>query len=84
MIQAPAYISALGYQDATFIRLRNVTLGYTFPKDMIRRIFLQNLRIYVSCTNPWYHTQVLGYGPEQNPGSYPESRTMLFGVKLTF
>lgn len=84
LTQAPAYINALGYQDADFIRLRNVTFGYTFPQSMIRRILLQNLRIYVSCTNLWSYTEVLGYGPEQTPGDYPEPRTVLLGLKLTF
>lgn len=84
MTQAPAYITSLGYQDASFVRLRNLTFGYTFPQQMINRIRLQNLRLYVSFTNLWTYTEVLGYGPEQNPGSYPEPRTMLFGLKLTF
>ena len=82
--QAPAYISTLGYQDATYVRLRNVTFGYTFPQKMIRKILLQNLRLYVSFTNLWTYTEVLGYGPEQTPGDYPEPRTMLFGLKVTF
>lgn len=84
MNQAPAYIGALGYQDASYIRLRDVTFGYTFPSNIISKIHLQQLRLYVSCTNVWYYTKVLGYGPEQTPGAYPEPRTALFGVKITF
>ncbi len=84
MTQAPAYINALGYQDATYVRLRNVTFGYTFPQKMIQKIRLQNLRLYLSFTNLWTYTEVLGYGPEQTPGDYPEPRTMLFGLKVTF
>lgn len=83
MTQAPAYISALGYQDASYLRLRTVTLGYTFPKRVIEKVMLQNLRLYISCNNLWYYTKVLGYGPEQNPGAYPEPRTILFGIKAS-
>ncbi len=84
MTQSPAYINSLGYQDATYVRLRNVTLGYTFPQELISRVKMSSLRLYFSFTNPWTWTEVLGYGPEQNPGSYPEPRTCLFGVKVSF
>lgn len=45
---------------------------------------MQQLRLYVTFTNLWTDTEVLGYGPEQTPGDYPEPRTMLFGVNITF
>ena len=84
MNQAPAYISSLGYQDASYLRLRNVTLGYNFPRGIVDAIRMQSLRLYISCNNAWYYTKVLGYGPEQTPGSYPEPRTVLIGVKASF
>ncbi len=84
MTQVPAYINSLGYQDATYVRLRNVTIGYNFPQELISRAKMSSLRLYFSFTNPWTWTRVLGYGPEQNPGSYPEPRTCLFGVKVSF
>ena len=82
--QTPAYVNALGYQDASYLRLRNAQIGYTFSSDVISRIRMQALRFYISGTNLWYYTKVLGYGPEQTPGNYPEPRTILFGVKATF
>lgn len=84
MTQAPAYITSLGYQDASFIRLRNVQIGYNFPKSVTKALSMQSLRLYATFTNIWTLTDVTGYGPEQNPGSYPEPRTMLFGVNVTF
>lgn len=84
MTQAPAYISALGYQDASYLRLRNVTLGYNFPRKIADSLKMRSLRVYLSCNNVWYYTKVLGYGPEQTPGSYPEPRTLLFGIKAAF
>jgi TonB-linked SusC/RagA family outer membrane protein len=83
MIQAPAYITSLGYQNASFVRLRNITFGYTFPTSLVKKISLKSLRLYTTFTNIWTYTKVLGYGPEQTPGDYPEPRTMLFGVNVT-
>ena len=84
MTQAPAYIAALGYQDATYFRLRNIQLGYTFPKNVTKALSIQRLRLYATFTNVWTKTEVLGYGPEGNTGAYPEPRTALIGVNLTF
>lgn len=84
MTQPPAYINALGYQDATYIRLRNVQIGYTFPKRLVERAYMQNLRLYMTFTNLWTRTDVLGYGPEGDTGSYPEPRVFLFGLNVTF
>ncbi len=84
MTQAPAYISALGYQDASYLRLRSLTFGYTFKPEVISKARMQSLRLYMSATNLWYLTNVLGYGPEQSPGDYPEPRTILFGLKVSF
>lgn len=84
MTQAPAYISALGYQDASYLRLRSLVVGYTFKPELISRARMQSLRLYLSASNLWYWTNVLGYGPEQSPGDYPEPRTILFGLKVSF
>lgn len=84
MTQAPAYITSLGYQDASFVRLRNVQIGYNFPKKVTKALSMQSLRMYATLTNIWTMTDVIGYGPEQNPGSYPEPRTVLFGVNVSF
>jgi hypothetical protein len=84
MTQAPAYITALGYQDASFVRLRSMQIGYNVPENVTKALSMQSLRLYATFTNIWTLTDVIGYGPEQNPGSYPEPRTVLFGVNVTF
>lgn len=84
MTQAPAYIASLGYQDASYVRLRNVTLGYDFPHRLIGKTFMQSLRLYATLTNFWTKTDVQAYGPEQTPGDYPEPRSVLFGLNVTF
>lgn len=84
MIQAPAYVTSLGYQYASFVRLRNVSVGYNVPQRFAKRLSVQSLRVYATLTNIWTYTKVLGYGPEQTPGDYPEPRTMLVGVNVSF
>lgn len=84
ILQVPAYMTAVGYQDASFVRLRNVQIGYNFPKKVAKALSMQSLRLYATLTNLWTATEVLGYGPEQNPGSYPEPRTVLLGVNVSF
>lgn len=82
--QVPAYITSLGYQDASYIRLRNLTIGYTLPLEISRKLYVQKLRVYFSANNLWTKTKVQSYSPETNTGSYPEPRTLLFGLNLSF
>jgi len=83
-------------EDGSFIRLNNVTLGYTFPKALLGKLKLTNLRFYVTGNNLGTITGYSGYDPEAStrrsspltPGvdysAYPRSRTLLFGVNLSF
>ncbi|NGF55915.1 SusC/RagA family TonB-linked outer membrane protein [Parapedobacter sp. SGR-10] len=83
-IQPPAYLSSLGYEKADYIRLRNISLGYTFPANVVKGIGVESLRLFTTMSNVWTWTEVQGYGPEQNPGAYPEPRTWLFGLNFSF
>lgn len=83
-------------EDATYIRLRNVTLAYSLPRKLIQRAKLDNVRIYASATNPWTKTKYTGYDPEANTygqnsfvvgydlGGYPMSKTYIIGINLGF
>lgn len=84
MTQAPAYINILSYQDASYVRLRNITLGYNFPKSITSKLHSSDVRLYTTLTNLWTWTEVLSYGPEQTPGAYPEPRTYLLGLNISF
>ncbi len=77
------YFSSLGYQDASYLRLRTITLGYTLPKNITTKAKLQSVRIYASGNNVWTKTKYLSYNPESNPGSYPEPRMFLFGLNVS-
>jgi TonB-linked SusC/RagA family outer membrane protein len=79
-------------EDGSFVRVRNVTLGYNLP----RLKWLKNGRVYLSANNLFTFTQYRGYDPEVNTfgGSntligvdnlvYPNSRSFIGGVQLTF
>lgn len=83
-------------EDASYIRLKNITLGYNLPQPMISRFGLSRLRAYVTGTNLLTITDYSGYDPEVSSfnasdasigvdfGSYPVARTVTFGIDLTF
>lgn len=83
-------------EDASYIRLKNITLGYNVPTSVIGRLGLTRLRAYVTGTNLITITDYTGYDPEVSSfntsdaalgvdfGSYPTSKTVTFGVDLTF
>ncbi len=86
-------------EDASFLRLQSVTVGYTLPKKLTSHIGIQRLRLYVTGTNLFCITNYTGYDPEVNsyarnssysgltPGidysSYPKSRAFTFGVNVS-
>jgi len=73
------------YLNTSFTRVRNITLGYTFPKEMISRVNMNRARIYTSVQNPFTFTSFGGYDPEAARGfDMPNYTTFLFGVDLSF
>lgn len=83
-------------EDGSFLRLNNITLGYTIPRNIISKIHAQQIRLYVSAYNLFVWTKYSGYDPEVDtrrktpltPGvdysAYPRSRSFNLGVNLTF
>ncbi len=86
-------------QDASFLRLRNVTLGYTVPKSLTNKIKVQNLRVYVQGQNlltyipNYFGDPEVGTGSAESnlfiPGqyslySYPTTRQLTFGLDISF
>ncbi|MBQ7441119.1 MAG: TonB-dependent receptor, partial [Prevotella sp.] len=76
------------YQKTSFTKVKNITLGYTFPKPWINKIGLQHLRLYVNVINPFVFTNYDGFDPEWASASLtnggPSSVTYQFGVNLKF
>lgn len=88
-------ISSRIIEDGSYLRLKTVTLGYTFPKTLIAKAKLSNARVYLAAQNLWTSTSYSGYDPEVSirnsaltPGldfsSYPRAFTLSFGVNLGF
>ena len=76
-------------EDGSYLRIKNVTLGYTLPKDVTERIFFSTVRLYASCQNLFTFTNYSGFDPEVGTsgvdlGTYPVTRTMSFGLNLQF
>lgn len=82
-------------EDGSFLRLKNVTLGYTFPDRWTRKFYVSRLRVYASAQNLFCLTKYSGYDPEVNMrtsplmpsfdwGAYPKSRVFLLGLELQF
>ena len=81
---AVSYFGILGLQDASYFRLRSVTLGYTLPKAWTRKVFVEKARVYATATNLFTLTDYKSYSPEKNPGGYPEAQSFTFGLNLSF
>jgi len=87
------YYETLHYEKTDFIRLRNVTLGYTLPEKLAKKATLSRCRVYVQAQNPWMWTNYSGVDPEgQNKdidGTYPgytrpTPTTWVLGLNLSF
>lgn len=63
----PLYWEALTYRDATFARVRNITLTYRLPRNLMTRLHLTNLAFYVSAVNPILIHNASDYDPETVP-----------------
>lgn len=79
------YLSILNYYDGSFLRLKNISLGYTIPTAIIQRAHLQKFRIYGSVQNPFVFTNFPGTDPEGATGfNEPSLTTYLLGVNVSF
>lgn len=87
--------SSYQVEDGSYIRLRNLAVGYNFPKKLLGNK-IQTLRAYASGTNLFTSTKYVGYNPEVNNqttlsgvqgedyGAYPLAKTFTFGLNATF
>ncbi|MFD2034639.1 SusC/RagA family TonB-linked outer membrane protein [Belliella marina] len=78
------YRSATAFQDASYLRLRTLTLAYNLPNELLSRWGLSRARIYTTATNIWTKADFQSFSPEADPGSYPEPRVYRMGVELSF
>ena len=82
-------------EDGSYLRIKNITLGYTFSNEWVNMLALNNARIYISTQNPFTFTKYSGYNPEVNMkgtsltpgidyGTYPLAKSFVFGLNVTF
>ena len=90
-----AVIHSWAVEDGSYLKLSNITLGYTFPKKIVNKIGLSKLRLYATGNNLLTWTKYTGYDPEVSTmsnamtpgvdfGAYPRSRSFVFGVNVAF
>ncbi|MVM36589.1 SusC/RagA family TonB-linked outer membrane protein [Spirosoma sp. HMF3257] len=88
-------VSSRWVEDASYVRIQNVNLGYRLPTKLLNKIKIQQLRLYVSAQNLYTWTKYLNYNPEvsnyESPlsagidyGAYPLARTFTFGINVGF
>ncbi len=85
-------------EDGSYVRLKNITLGYTFPKKWIQKVGIENLRVYANIQNLLTITDYSGYDPEVGAstadskgytygidnGRYPSPTVYSFGLNVSF
>lgn len=82
-------------EDGSFLRLKNITLGYTLPQKWTSKFYVSKLRVYATGQNLFCWNNYSGYDPEVNSlndpmrpgldwGAYPKSRVFTFGIDLQF
>lgn len=81
--------SSLDIQDASFLRLRNVNIGYNVPKQLIERIkCVKGIHVFVQAQNLYTWTKWKGLDPEDDNGEgmfdYPSTRTYTLGLNVNF
>lgn len=87
-------ISTWHIEDGSYMRIREITLGYTLPKKVVKSWGMTNLRFYLSAFNPFTFTKYSGYNPEVSLnsettlqgvdyGTYPLAKNIIFGVNLS-
>lgn len=75
--------TSLCLQDASFFRLSSATLAYTFPRKLVNKIYLDNLRIYFTGSNLFTATKYRGFDPETGDW-YPNTRMYVVGLNISF
>ena len=83
-------------EDGSYLRVKNITLGYTFPKEWLQKVRIENLRVQMNIQNLLTFTNYSGYDPEigastasvnvmgLDNGRYPSPTVYSFGVNVTF
>ena len=82
------YVSDRFLESGNYFRLKDLQVGYSIPRHVLGSRGLSQCRIYAQCSNVFTITKYSGFDPEVNGGvdygNYPQSRTFIFGVNITY
>lgn len=95
MEQGDMYVHSWGVEDASFLKLANLTFGYTLPDGCLKSLGVSKMRVYFTGNNIATWTRYSGFDPEVSTmsspltpgvdfGAYPLSRTFIIGANITF
>lgn len=87
VVAANPYRGAIYYQTASFLRISDITLGYSLPKGLMSRWKLSNARVYTQVINPIIKSKFTGFDPEFNSSIYQDdvpSMTISLGLNVSF
>lgn len=93
--QGSMYIHSWAIEDGSYIKLNNITIGYTLPRKFVNKAGINNLRVYATGSNLLTLTKYSGFDPEVSTfrsgltpgvdfGGYPRSRSFVLGLNITF
>jgi hypothetical protein len=87
-------VSSAWVEDASFLRIRNLSLTYNFGGKITEQLHISGLRVYITAQNLYTFTKYSGYDPEASNevyrvmgvdyGGYPAARSFIFGVNVNF
>jgi len=82
------YSTSIGYVDGSYVRLRNITLGYNVPTAILKKSFVKSIRLYSTARNPFTYTRsdkLKEYDPERGGSeNSPMTKLYTFGLNATF
>ncbi|MDP4276355.1 MAG: TonB-dependent receptor [Bacteroidota bacterium] len=78
--------STLWMKDGSFIRLKNAEIGYVFKQPILKKYWIDNIRVFVNGTNLycWDHIKVVDPEADSGTGTYPQTRTINCGLQVKF
>jgi hypothetical protein len=87
VVAANPYREAIQYQKANFVRISDITLGYSLPRALLDKWKFSNFRVYGQVSNPFVFSDFIALDPEFNSNVYQDDvpfAAYLFGVNLSF
>lgn len=78
----PAHTGLLTLSDASYVRLRTLSLGYNLPSGILNKIKISSFKLYITANNLVTITKYKSYSPENNPNDFPDTKGFTFGLNI--